>query len=248
MPDMSAVSTLRSFNERYSLIPCERQRVELKRLEHERQRLLQRKHFEDQMRALEQQQAQELLSIPYDPNANGGVQHLAVSAPTTPPRLNSQLSEGHIPNNRQLRSQFDAEILSKAVGTATADKRKSVTYAPSVNLSPDLATGPGANGHSFSRPAGAKSMPASRRTSASEHDEELAAHLQGLSMAGDRSSRASPVPGQISASILLRGNGRYPEDQGALYASTYNAGMMLDEQLDQEMHSECFHQVLHFRS
>jgi hypothetical protein len=69
------------------------QRVELKRLEHERQRLLQRKLFEDQMRALEQKQAQELLSIPYEPNGNGGVQHLAVSAPTTPPRVNTQLGE-----------------------------------------------------------------------------------------------------------------------------------------------------------
>ncbi|KDR85232.1 hypothetical protein GALMADRAFT_233963 [Galerina marginata CBS 339.88] len=196
MPDMSA-------------------RVELKRLEHERQRLIHLKHFEDQMRALEQKQAQELLSIPYEPNGNGGVQHLAVSAPTTPPRLNAQLT---------------------AVGTM-ADKRKSVTYAPSVNLSPDLATGPAVNGHSFSRPAGAKSMPASRRTSASSHDEELAIHIQGLSLAGDRSTRASPVPAPVSASILLRGNGRYADDEGARYASTYNAGMMLDEQLDQEMHN-----------
>ena len=45
------------------------------------------------MRALEQKQAQELLSIPYEPNGNGGVQHLAVSAPTTPPRVNTQLGE-----------------------------------------------------------------------------------------------------------------------------------------------------------
>lgn len=114
------------------------------------------------------------------------------------------------------------------------DKRKSVTYAPSVNLSPDLITGPTVNGHSF----GAKSMPASRRTSASSHDEELAVHIQGLSLAGERSTRASPVPAPVSASILLRSNGRYGEDEGARYASTYNAGMMLDEQLDKEMHSE----------
>lgn len=80
-------------------------------------------------------------------------------------------------------------------------------------------------------------MPASRRTSASSHDEELAIHIQGLSLAGDRSSRASPVPAPVSATIQLRGNGRYADDEGARYASTYNAGMMLDEQLDQEMHS-----------
>lgn len=221
MPDMSA-------------------RVELKRLEHERQRLLQRKLFEDQMRALEHQQAQELLSIPYDPNVsngNGSLQHLAVSAPTTPPRVNAQLNGDAYINTRSNRSQqfVDVESLSKAVGTA-ADKRKSVTYAPSVNLSPDLG-GSVSNGHPFSRSAGAKSMPASRRTSASSHDEDLAVHIQGLSLAGDRSTRASPIPAPVSAAILLRGSGRYADDEGARYASTYNAGMMLDEQLDQEMHN-----------
>ncbi|KAJ6451800.1 hypothetical protein C8R45DRAFT_1113394 [Mycena sanguinolenta] len=77
-------------------------------------------------------------------------------------------------------------------------------------------------------------MPASRRTSASEHDEELAGHLQGLSMAGER---ASPGLVPVSASILTRGSSRYVVDEGARYASTYNAGMMLDEQLDQEMHN-----------
>jgi len=222
MPDMSA-------------------RVELKRLEHERQRLLQRKIFEDQMRALEQQQAQELLSIPYDPNApngSGGIQHLAVSAPTTPPRVNAVLNGEAYLSTRFGRGQLpvDAESLSRAVGSA-ADKRKSVTYAPSVNLSPDMPTPAVTNGQGFSRPAGAKSMPASRRTSASSHDEELAGHLQGLSMAGEHSNRASPVPAPVSASILMRSNSRYGEDQAARYASAYNPGMMLDEQLDQEMHN-----------
>lgn len=52
--------------------------------------------FEDQMRALEQQQAQELLSIPRDPNAPNGnfLQHLAASAPTTP-RVTVRLNEEH---------------------------------------------------------------------------------------------------------------------------------------------------------
>ncbi|PPQ98902.1 hypothetical protein CVT24_003533 [Panaeolus cyanescens] len=208
-------------------------RVELKRLEHERQRLLQRKMFEDQMRALEHQQAQELLSIPYQSNGNG-VQHIAVSAPTTPPRLNATLPD-IVHNNRQLRSaQPDIDVLSKGVGSA-GDKRKSVTYASSVNLSPDLALGGAGGGNSFARQP-AKSMPASRRTSASSQDEDIAAHLQSLSIAGERSSRASPIPTPVSASILVR-NGRYADDEGARYASTYNAGMMLDEQLDQEMHN-----------
>jgi hypothetical protein len=185
--------------------------------------------FEDQMRALEQQQQQELMTIPYDGsgspiNGSSGIQHLAASAPTTPPRLSA-----HLPYEHQGIKAYhlDPEV------TSTSEKRKSVTYAPSVNLnlSPDVAT----NGNSFARPPGAKSMPASRRTSASEHDEELSAHLHGLSLIGEqRSNRASPIPGAISASILNRGS-RYGVDD---YASTYNAGLMLDEQLDQEMNSK----------
>jgi hypothetical protein len=224
----------------HSLPPLRRQfskRVELKRIEHERQRLIQRKLFEDQMRVLEKKQAEELLSIPFEPNSNGGIQLLAVSAPTTPPRINAPLPENYINSVGPVRyHQVDPDFLSKAVVTV-ADKRKSVTYAPSVNLSPDLAAPSATNGHSFARPAGAKSMPASRRTSASSHDEDLAVHIQGLSLTGDRSTRASPIPVPISASVAPRGNGRYGADEGARYASTYNAGMMLDEQLDQEMHS-----------
>ncbi|KAJ6488544.1 hypothetical protein C8R47DRAFT_978729, partial [Mycena vitilis] len=181
----------------------------------------------------------ELLSLPYDPNATNGMQHMAASAPTTLPRVNAVLNGEPL----QRRSQhFDAETLSKAVGTAVSDKRKSVTYAPSVNLSPELNTGSAANNSSFIRAAGAKSMPASPdrgitgglvrmsvgvgRTSASEHDKELAGHLQGLSMAGERGSPGA-VP--VTASILTRGPSRYGDDEGERYASTYNAGMMLDD-------------------
>ncbi|KIY64396.1 ARM repeat-containing protein [Cylindrobasidium torrendii FP15055 ss-10] len=178
----------------------------MKRMEHERQRQMQRKIFEDQMRALEQAQAQELLSIPYDPaTGTGGIQHLAVSAPTTPPRVTAVLNGSRHGEH--------------GMPTSLADKRRSVAYAPStINLSPDPSA--------FSNAP--KSMPASRRTSASEHDEELANHLQNLQLIGERSSRASPIPSHVSSSILSRG--RYGEPQ-------YNAGMMLDEQLDQEMHN-----------
>lgn len=206
-------------------------RVELKRLEHERQRLLQRKMFDDQMRALEHQQAQELLSIPYDPTSSA---HLAVSAPTTPPRVNAVLNGDNLIRAALSHSSVDAETLSKAVGSAVADKRKSVTYAPSVHRSPELGSGHGTNGH-YGRPAGAKSMPASRRTSASSHDEELAGHLQGLSLAGERPSRATPSPGALAHSLLTRG--RYSDEERT--HNQYNVGMMLDKQLDQEMHSEC---------
>jgi hypothetical protein len=111
-------------------------------------------------------------------------------------------------------------ILSKTVGSAVSDKRKSVTYVPFINHSPKLASGNASNGFSC--------MPASRRTSASEHDEELA---------GDSSSRVSPVPCNPPHSILTKGSGRYGDDEASHFGNTYNAGMMLDEQLDQEMHS-----------
>ena len=216
------------------------QRVELKRLEHEHQRAIQRKLFEDQMRALEEKQAQELLSLPYDTSGNG-MQHLAVSAPTTPPRIGTMLA-GEVYPGRNGRIQHTVDAESKAVGTAT-DKGKSVTYAPTISLSPDSVVPSVSSAHGFSRSAGAKSMPASRRTSASEHDEELASHLQGLSLATERSSRASPGPGPASASIVFRSNSRYNNDEGARYASTYNPGVMLDEQLDQEMHSTLIHPI-----
>lgn len=188
--------------------------------------------FEDQMRALEQQQAQELLTIP----ADASLQHLAVSAPTTPPRVNAFLNGEVSPNLSMLsRPSVDAEVLSRAVGSAVSDKRKSVTYAPSVNHSPDTA---GSNGQtSFARPGGAKSMPASRRTSASEHDEDLAGHLQGLSLVGERADRAPTPSGTMPQPHLMPSNGRYSLVDGAVYGNVFNAGMMLDEQLDQEMHS-----------
>ncbi|THG99421.1 hypothetical protein EW026_g2926 [Hermanssonia centrifuga] len=200
----------------------------LKKMEHERQRVLQRKMFEDQMRALEQQQAQELLTI----ESGAALQHLAASAPTTPPRINAMLNSELSPNlgSAMSHSSVDVDVLSRAVGSA-ADKRKSVTYAPSVTHSPEALS----NGHQgFARP-GAKSMPASRRTSASEHDEELAGHLQGLTLAGERAS-ATQTPPQ---SILRSASGRYVPGEGVTYG--YNAGMMLDEQLDQEMHNAMRH-------
>ncbi|KAJ8580278.1 ARM repeat-containing protein [Rhizopogon salebrosus TDB-379] len=75
-------------------------------------------------------------------------------------------------------------------------------------------------------------MPASRRTSASSHDEELAAHLQDLSLAGERPSRATPSPALVHSGLT---RGRYSDEERT--RGQYNAGMMLDEQLDQEMHN-----------
>ena len=180
------------------------------------------------MRALEQQQAQELLSIPYDPVG------IAVSAPTTPPRVNAILHGDNLIKSALSHSSVDVEVLSKAVGFAVADKRKSVTYAPSVDLSPELGSGHVVNGQ-YNR-AGAKSMPASRRTSTSSHDEELVEHFRGMALSGDRPTRATPSPSAVAQSIMTRG--RYNEDDHVRPGEQYNVGMMLDEQLDQEMHSE----------
>lgn len=211
------------------------QRVELKRIEHERQRALHRKMFEEQMRALEQQQAQELLTIP-EGNGNG-LQHMAASAPTTPPRVNTLLPGGPeiSPTFRTgfARMGLDTDVLSRAVGSV-ADKRKSVTYAPSTRspeIPPNAPHSNNGSGQSYGR-VGAKSMPASRRTSASSNDEELAGHLQGLSVADP------PVANQDQ--VLLQKNGGAHEEDGLRYG-IYNAGMMLDEQLDEEMHSEYFY-------
>ena len=194
-----------------------------------------RKMFEEQMRALEQQQAQELLSIPVDSNGNA-IQHMAASAPTTPPRVNTLLPGGPeiSPTFRTgfSRMGLDTDVLSRAVGFV-ADKRKSVTYAAatrSPDIPPNAPHGNNGSGQSYGR-AGAKSMPASRRTSASSNDEELAGHLQGLSVADP------PMVSQDQ--ILPQKNGGMHEEDGLRYV-TYNAGMMLDEQLDEEMHSEYF--------
>lgn len=88
------------------------------------------KHFEDQMRALRERQAQELLNISYEDGT--GLQHLVVSAHTTPPRLNTQLTEDNILNSRRVRPFRDGEHLTNAV------KRKSVTST--VNLWPMIWT------------------------------------------------------------------------------------------------------------
>ncbi|KAF8446365.1 ARM repeat-containing protein [Boletus edulis BED1] len=201
-------------------------RLELRRLEHERQRIIQRKLFEEQMWVLEQQQAQELLTIPYDSVG------LAVSAPTTPPRVNTALhGDNNFIKSALSHSSVDAEVLFKAVGSAVSDKRKSVAYAPSVDLSPEL--GSAVNGQ-YNR-VGAKSMPASRRTSTSSHDEELVEHFRGMALSGERPNRATPSPGAVTQSMMV--SGRRNEDDHARPGHQYNVGMMLDEQLDQEMHN-----------
>ncbi|EJD04358.1 ARM repeat-containing protein [Fomitiporia mediterranea MF3/22] len=219
-------------------------RVELKRMEHERQRAIQRKVFEEQMRALEQQQQQELLSLPVD--SSQSLQHLAASAPTTPPRVNSTLvGSEHSPLAIMHGRLMDPAALTSAVGSGIGiDKRKSVAYADGTQLGYGLGTE--ANGSAYSR-AGAKSMPASRRTSASEHDEDLANQLQGLSVHdGNSNGNASPLRAapQAMSRVNVNGLGFSGVNEGLRLGgngSGYNAGMLLDEQLDKEMQNAMRH-------
>ncbi|KAG8729717.1 hypothetical protein FRC12_020770, partial [Ceratobasidium sp. 428] len=93
-------------------LPDVNSRIEQKRIEHERQRVQQRKMFEEQMRMLEHHQALEEQKLMGSPAIGGGPMnpalsligggalqhHPAMSAPTTPPRTNSvlqPLSAGH---------------------------------------------------------------------------------------------------------------------------------------------------------
>ncbi|KAF8122476.1 hypothetical protein EV363DRAFT_1554772 [Boletus edulis] len=168
----------------------------------------------------------ELLTIPYDSVG------LAISAPTTPPRVNTALhGDNNFIKSALSHSSVDAEVLFKAIGSVVSDKRKSVAYAPSVDLSPEL--GSAVNGQ-YNR-VGAKSMPASRRTFTSSHDEELVEHFRGMALSGERPNRATPSPGPVTQSMMV--SGRCNKDDHARPGKQYNVGMMLDEQLDQEMHN-----------
>jgi hypothetical protein len=132
---------------------------------------------------------------------------------------------------------------------SNADKRKSVTYAPTTGMDNSghghLGFGIDLNGNAYAR-AGAKSMPASRRTSQSEHDEELASHLQKLSMVGQGigggmgDGSASPMARMSPQTLKVNGNayGAGIVGSGVGNGSGYNAGMLLDEQLDKEMQSK----------
>ena len=122
---------------------------------------------------------------------------------------------------------------------STSDKRKSVTYAPNTDGSQvHLGFGIDTNGGSYAR-AGAKSMPASRRTSQSEHDEDLANHLQKLAV-GD--GGASPIARMSPQTLKVNGS-PFPVGTGPGNGNAFNAGMLLDEQIDKEMQSALLSQV-----
>ncbi|KAG6369119.1 hypothetical protein JVT61DRAFT_1449 [Boletus reticuloceps] len=140
------------------------------------------------MWVLEQQQVQALLTIPYDSVG------LAVSAPTTP-RVNTALhGDNNFIKSALSYSSVDANVLFKAVGSAISDKHKSIAYAPSVDLSPELGS---AVNDQYNHVC-AKSMPASRCTSTSSHDEELVEHFRGMALSGERLNQVTPSPGAVT--------------------------------------------------
>ena len=131
---------------------------------------------------------------------------------------------------------------------SNADKHKSATCAPPGSTDGShghLGFGIDSNGGGFGR-ACAKSIPASRRTSQSEHDEDLANHLSKLAVAGMPIGGMGVENGNLSP--LARTSPQTMRSNGAAYpgggmhlgnGNGYNAGMLLDEQLDKEMHSTC---------
>ncbi|KLO20403.1 ARM repeat-containing protein [Schizopora paradoxa] len=226
-------------------------RVELKRMGHDRQRIElerqrsnQRKIFGDELHALgyeQEKDRQELLTIPADGNAGNSLPRYA-SAPATPPlRADSALGGGISPH------VMDATLLSAAVGKA--EKRKSVTYAP-ISSDYEAPVPMGLSGNVSStrqisyRSAGfAKSMPASRRTSRSSEDEDLAEHLHGLSVAD--SGYESPLSSVPQSMGLYNGKDSLDSD-GVRYVANgngngYSAGMLLDQQLEKEMNNAISH-------
>lgn len=184
------------------------------------------KHFEEQMRALELQQQQERALLTPSSENPQGQQHIALSAPTTPPRGSTGLANGDVPP-----SSGGAAGLSflhhQAVTNGIPDeyKRHSATYgflAPQASDSPTSLV-PGSHHHA----AGAKSMPGSRRGSSGSSDavQDLSANLNLASLS-------------IQDKLHSRSNGAHPlrsaTNPEALRA---NAASLFDEDLDNEMSS-----------
>jgi hypothetical protein len=195
-------------------------------MEHERQRVLHYQAFEQQMLFLKQRQEEELLNIP----ADSALQHVAVSAPTTPPRLNASLlpERGTVPGG----------VIDDRGGFQIAEKRKSVAYSPSVVQQTDMITESIVK-VPLVRNAGAKSMPGSRRPSTGSQDgEEMNIMLDGLSLHERAPGSARFAPSNATSQAAKRLSIDPPRNYGDVaFASSLSAGHMLDQQLDREMQS-----------
>lgn len=180
------------------------------------------------MRLMEQQHAKEeseLLNLPSD------MRHLAVSAPTTPPRLANLLPgehpEGAPSYNSHLAPGYQAPnngALLAAGGQATTnEKRSSVTYGPTTEGS---ERAPGL--HATQGYVGAKSMPASRRGSSDSKDADdiLVQNMQSLTVYDTAGGHNKPPLRQTKTTA------RFGEPD---YPVSYNAGLMLDDELDKDI-------------
>jgi hypothetical protein len=209
---------------------CPQHIIQQKRIEHERLRQIHRHKFEEQMRLLEQQHAKEeseLLSLP------GDMRHIAVSAPTTPPRIPMQgeylegvhpMLEPHASHLSPLYRGASNNGVTFATGIQQVNaKRMSGNYG-STGESNDQ----GSNLHAAVGYVGAKSMPASRRGSSDSRDGDdiLVQSMQGLAVNEPNGPHSKPPLRQA------RTTDRFGESD---YHGTYNAGLMLDDELDKDI-------------
>lgn len=186
------------------------------------------------MRLLEQQHAQEeseLLGLPNDGR------HMAVSAPTTPPRIPSVHGDRH-----EIDLQFDPKaphLLPAFRGSVDTngpssvdpqamfnEKRSSANYGPiSDHISRAISL------HSGQNYIGAKSMPASRRGSSGSRDGDdiLVQGMHGLSVQDPSIAQNKPQLRQAKTMA------RFGEVD---YSTGYNAGLMLDDELDKDINRE----------
>lgn len=179
------------------------------------------------MRALELQQRQEEQAL-LTPSSeiSQGQQHIALSAPTTPPRGSAPLANGDASLSGGGTSGVSF-LYHQAVTNGIPDeyKRYSASYGPVVLQSSDSPAGlvPGSHNHA----AGAKSMPGSRRGSSGSSDaaQDLSASLNLASLS-------------IQDKLPSRSNGVHPLRSATNpEALKVNAASLFDEALDNEMSS-----------
>ncbi|KAF8338184.1 uncharacterized protein EI90DRAFT_2559123 [Cantharellus anzutake] len=208
-----------------SNLPDINARIEQKRQEHQQQRELQRRHFEEQMRALEAKQAEEeqaLLLTPMVSLGDGLNEHIALSAPTTPPRNSFGLSDpASVVSGLPIFHQ--QSVLNDLVDYS---KRSSVNYSVVANSE---SVTPGSHNHT----AGAKSMPGSRRGSSGSHESAVNDMTASL-LLGSLSLKDPHGPSQPPSRTPHR-------SQTGPVASNISAASLFDQDLDNEITNSLRH-------
>lgn len=183
------------------------------------------------MLALERQQMQEERALLVHPPTNGQHDHVALSAPTTPPRTSASIADPPPHSAGGGVSLLHLQALTN--GLNDYSKRHSANYgavAPSSILTQtsnptDGSLMPGSHNYA----TGAKSMPGSRRGSSGSSD-------------GGRDMTSSLNLGLLSIHdnpVLARTNGVSPLRSATNpEALKVNAASLFDEDLDNEMSSE----------